>query len=209
MTKPNLEDILENIYSEGPSEEETKQAHHNLKLKMEGVYPTKIFYCQILNTNLGNLWIAATNKGLIAVDYDLTEVEFLNWLGKKIKAEFIKDEKALLTYRDQISKFLIGDIKDLDFKIDFSILTSFQKAVLLAAKSVPVGQVSTYGEIAKIVGKPKAFQAVGQALRYNPIPIALPCHRVIASDGSLGGYSGKMNSERKRKLLQIEGAMLF
>ncbi|MBN2503327.1 MAG: MGMT family protein, partial [Anaerolineales bacterium] len=70
------------------------------------------------------------------------------------------------------------------------------------------GQVATYSEIAKTIGKPKASRAVGQALRRNPIPIVIPCHRVIASDGTLGGYAGVMGDKRKIKLLKLEGVML-
>jgi methylated-DNA-[protein]-cysteine S-methyltransferase len=80
--------------------------------------------------------------------------------------------------------------------------------VLNAARQVPRGQVATYGEIAERIGKPRAFRAVGQALRNNPIPIVIPCHRVINADGTLGGYGGKVGSQRKIQLLQLEGAIL-
>ena len=207
--KPQLDQLLKDLYSAEPTDSVIENAQQNLMAKMDAVLPQKIYYCYLPNTPLGKVWLAASEKGLIAVDYDLSEKEFISWLSKKIKARFIKDEDALLNYREQIMKYLIGEIQELEIDIDFSILSPFQKAVLLAAKAVPRGKVSTYGEIAKQVGKPKAFQAVGQALRHNPIPIALPCHRVIASDGSLGGYAGEMNSERKKKLLQLEGAILF
>lgn len=211
MTKenPQLNQLLIDLFASGPNDSVIEKANQELMIKMETVFPQKIHYSFLANTPLGKIWIAASEKGLVAVDYDLSEKQFIQELSKKIKARFIKDDDALQVYRERIVKYLIGEIHELDVEIDFSILSPFQKAVLLAAKDVPRGKVSTYGKIAKQVDKPRAFQAVGQALRHNPIPIALPCHRVIASDGSLGGYSGEMNSNRKKKLLQIEGVLLF
>ncbi|MBT3241019.1 MAG: methylated-DNA--[protein]-cysteine S-methyltransferase [Chloroflexi bacterium] len=211
MSKENEKaDItLNNFFEEKPSSKEIERAEKSLISTMETVMPPKIFYTSLMNTPLGTIWFAATEKGLIAIEYDLSEQEFIAWLGKKIKARFINEEENLKPISEKIVKYLSGEIRELDLDIDFTIISPFQKEVLLATKAVPRGQTSTYGEIAKIIGKPKAFQAVGQALRYNPIPIALPCHRVIASDGSLGGYAGEMDSERKRKLLALEGAMLF
>jgi methylated-DNA-[protein]-cysteine S-methyltransferase len=77
--------------------------------------------------------------------------------------------------------------------------------VLEETRRVPRGQVSTYAEIARRIGNPKAVRAVGQALRRNPIPIVVPCHRVVASDGTLGGYGGNLRDQRKLDLLKLEG----
>ncbi len=205
----NIEVIMNKLYEEKPTIEEIERAEKKLISTMKSILPPKIYYSNLLNTPLGIVWIAVSQKGLIAVEYDLTEEDFISWLSKKIKARFEKNADAVNPFSEKIAKYLTGESQELELEIDFAILSPFQKAVLLAAKAVPRGQVATYGEIAKIVGKPKAYQAVGQALRYNPIPIALPCHRVIASDGSLGGYAGEMDSDRKRKLLALEGAMLF
>jgi len=83
----------------------------------------------------------------------------------------------------------------------------FSEQVLNLVKEVPKGRVTTYGEIARALGNPKASRAVGQALKRNPKPIEIPCHRVVCSDGGLGGYggSGKKNIEKKKKLLTKEG----
>lgn len=84
--------------------------------------------------------------------------------------------------------------------------TSFQRAVWTALESIPFGETVSYRELAEIVGRPKAFRAVGQANGANPIPILLPCHRVVAADGKIGGYGG--GSEMKRALLSLEGVEL-
>lgn len=82
-------------------------------------------------------------------------------------------------------------------------ISDFQTQVLNVVKKIPKGKVATYGQIAQILGKPKAIRAVGQALKKNPFPIPIPCHRVVLADGSLGGYSGGL--EKKGKLLIGEG----
>ncbi len=95
----------------------------------------------------------------------------------------------------------------MELSVDLSSITPFQRSVLKETSNIPRGQVATYAEIAKRIGKPKAVRAVGQALRRNPIPIAVPCHRVIASDGTLGGYAGKLGDKRKVALLRLEGVV--
>jgi methylated-DNA-[protein]-cysteine S-methyltransferase len=90
-------------------------------------------------------------------------------------------------------------------KSDIDRLTSFQKKVLEIVKSIPCGEVRTYKWVAERLGKPKATQAVGQALKKNPRPIVVPCHRVIRSDGELGGYS--RGRDKKRQLLKEEGVI--
>ena len=82
---------------------------------------------------------------------------------------------------------------------------NFSELVYNACRKIPKGKVTTYGEIAKVIGKPKAFRAVGQALRRNPYAPEVPCHRVIASSGKLHGFSGKMNNPKKAELLCKEG----
>ena len=85
-------------------------------------------------------------------------------------------------------------------------LTKFQIEVLLATLKIPKGRTATYKEIARMAGYPRAYRAVGTSLRKNPLPIIIPCHRVIRSDGSLGKYSGRYGS-RKAELLKKEGAI--
>jgi methylated-DNA-[protein]-cysteine S-methyltransferase len=94
-----------------------------------------------------------------------------------------------------------------DLPVDLSSLTAFQRAVLDTACRIAPGQVWTYFQVAREMGRPKSSRPVGQALAHNPVPIVIPCHRVIASDGSLGGYSGGSGLRAKRWLLHLEGAL--
>jgi methylated-DNA-[protein]-cysteine S-methyltransferase len=105
-------------------------------------------------------------------------------------------------------QYLQGRRRTFDLPVDLRHLTPFQQRVLHAAQAVPRGQVSTYGQIARRIGRPRAARAVGQALGSNPIPIVIPCHRVLASDGSLHGYSGRGGIKTKAWLLRLEEARL-
>ena len=111
------------------------------------------------------------------------------------------------TLLDSINHFLQGE--DLTINItplDLDLCTEFQRKVLLAEYNIPRGTVSTYARIAKHIGKPKAARAVGNALATNPFPIAIPCHRAIKSDLTLGGYQG--GTQMKKQLLQMEGIQI-
>ena len=210
MSNPNheLDHALEALYASGPPKDLTEAAYNRLLEKIDKAMPPKIYYDEIPNSPIGNVWIAISDKGLFEIDFDIGEDEFLANTQKMIRARFIRDEEMVAPFLIKVKQYLSGKITVLDVEVDLRSATDFQRKVLMAALEVPRGQVATYAEIAERIGKPKAFRAVGQALRHNPIPIVIPCHRVIASDGTLGGYGGVMGSERKIKLLKLEGVML-
>lgn len=167
-----------------------------------------IFFGMIPDTLLGDVWIATGKDGLVAVDFDLKESEFIQHTETLSGMRLAPSQEAIKDIAAQLSSYLEGESKQIDFPVDLSTVTSFQQEVLTAVSTLQRGQIKTYGEIARIVGMPKASQAVGQALRWNPVPIVIPCHRVIHADGTLGGYGGRMGIERKIKLLKLEGAIL-
>jgi methylated-DNA-[protein]-cysteine S-methyltransferase len=107
----------------------------------------------------------------------------------------------------QLREYFAGDRSNFNLPVDISQLTPFQRSVLDVACRIAPGQVWTYHRVAQELGRPRSSRPVGGALARNPIPIVIPCHRVIASDGSLGGYSGGSGLEAKRWLLQLEGAL--
>jgi methylated-DNA-[protein]-cysteine S-methyltransferase len=108
----------------------------------------------------------------------------------------------------QISEYLKRAITEFSLPIDWSPYTPFQRAVLERTLQIPYGETCSYGEIAAAIGNPKAARAVGQAEKNNQVPLVIPCHRVIGSDGSLTGYGGRDNVEVKAKLLVFEQALL-
>ena len=116
-------------------------------------------------------------------------------------------EAPLDDVRRALDGYFAGRSRDFDLPIDWALVrTQFTEAVLRATAAIPFGATSTYKDIALAAGSPAAFRATGNALGSNPIPIVVPCHRVLASGGKLGGYTGGV--ERKRALLAIEGGML-
>jgi O-6-methylguanine DNA methyltransferase len=168
----------------------------------------KVCYALIPETIIGSVWLAASNVGLITIDFDLSELEFVKRIRKSLRIQFDEDKNLINPCLVQIKAYLEAEITDLEVAVDLSGCTPFQRKVLLAVQGIPFGQMVTYSELAKQVGDPNAFRAVGQALRRNPVPIAIPCHRVVHSDGTLGGYGGAIGSERKIKLLKLEGSIL-
>ncbi len=106
----------------------------------------------------------------------------------------------------EVQRYFRGEAESLrDIPVDLGGSTEFERQVYEATRRIPFGKVATYGQIAKAIGKPKAPRAVGQALGKNPIAIVIPCHRVVASDGSLGGFTDGLSW--KRKLLRHEGVL--
>jgi len=108
--------------------------------------------------------------------------------------------------RRELDEYFEGRRTEFDLPTDLSRVPDFQRVVLHELARVPYGEVTTYGTLAARVGKPRAARAVGGAMNRNPIPIVLPCHRVIGASGSLTGYGGGL--DRKRALLKLEGALL-
>lgn len=197
-----LSRALDGLYQAAPPAAARRAALQAVRAALQPIY-----YDRLDDSPLGPLWLALGPHGLLAVEYGGTEADLLGYLDKIRPGQpRRRDAGALAEAKGQLAAYLRRESDELALPVDLSALTDFQQRVLEEACRVPRGQVSTYGQIARRLGMPQAAQAVGQALRRNPIPIVVPCHRVVASDGSLGGYGGEMSSQRKIRLLQLEGA---
>jgi methylated-DNA-[protein]-cysteine S-methyltransferase len=161
-----------------------------------------IFWTQI-DTPIGNLFVAANKKGLVRVSFGESTPSFLREFDPI--ARLRRDDDRIEPYRQQLQEYFLGQRRAFSLPTDLSDRTVFQRQVLRYIETIPAGQVRSYGQIAAAIDRPGSARAVGQALGSNPIPIVLPCHRIVASDGSLGGYRGGL--ERKRRLLLLEGAL--
>ncbi len=164
-----------------------------------------MLYCTSFETNIGIIYIASSEKGVCKISLTLNSSrEFKSWI-KKHFSEFdvVESKKENKEVIEQIHLYLARKLKKFDVPIDL-IGTDFQKLVWRETMKIPYGEVITYSELAEKIRRPKAYRAVGNALGANPLPIIVPCHRVIASDGSLGGYSGGVKI--KEFLLGLEGA---
>jgi O-6-methylguanine DNA methyltransferase len=158
-----------------------------------------------MTSPLGSLFAAVNQRGLCALDFGRKESEFLERFDSRARLE--KNSNAVQRVLAQLREYFAGGRSNFNLPVDISQLTPFQRSVLDVACRIAPGQVWTYQRIAEELGRPRSSRPVGGALARNPIPIVIPCHRVVASDGSLGGYSGGSGLKAKRWLLRLEGAL--
>ncbi len=165
-------------------------------------------FCTSFDSRIGHIYIASTEKGLCKVSIPKeTKKDFFKWLENHFEIDAVNDNKSRnKEYIDQINRYLNGKLVEFTLPIDL-IGTPFQLRVWKKLTQIPYGTTTTYSQLAKRVGVPKGFQAVGRANGANPLPIIIPCHRVIGSDGSLIGYSSGVKT--KEFLLRLEGAIIL
>lgn len=166
-------------------------------------------YARLEDSPVGPLWAAVGPGGLVAVEFDCTESEFLATLQRLLQragrsAQFERLPSSQMLACQQLSEFLDGRRRSFDLPIDWEILPGFQRLALQATFDVPYGQTTTYAAIAGQLGKPRAARAVGRAEATNPMPLVLPCHRVVGTDGKLHGYGGPGGIGMKEWLLALE-----
>jgi O-6-methylguanine DNA methyltransferase len=154
-------------------------------------------YYHCWQSPVGPLTLVASERGLVALEF-----------GRNSRPEdkakiYIESEEKLRPYRTQLEEYFSGRRRQFTFALDLRG-TEFQKRCWRALLRIPYGQTRSYADIARAVGRPRAFRAVGMANNRNPVAIVVPCHRVIASDGGLCGYGGGLLL--KDKLLRLEGA---
>ena len=157
---------------------------------------------------LGRLVLAATPQGLVTIAYEdfrggLDPV--LERLATRLSPRILEAPARLDAVRRELDEYFAGHRRAFDLALDLRV-APFHEAVLHELARVPYGSTDTYGALAARVGRPRAARAVGTVMNRNPIPIVLPCHRIVGSNGSLTGYAGGL--EVKRHLLELEGAML-
>ncbi len=171
----------------------------------------EVLHSTILNAPIGPLFLAASPAGLVALEFDarLPGQQTIRPNPRDLRAErqritFEESADAMVPYVRELEEYFGGHRRGFTFPLDLRG-TNFQKACWHALLAIPYGETRTYADIARAIAKPQAFRAVGMANNRNPVAIVVPCHRVIASDGTLCGYGGGLPI--KRKLLQLEGAL--
>jgi O-6-methylguanine DNA methyltransferase len=160
------------------------------------------------NSPLGDLWVAVSDQGLAAIEWSRDESDFGAFLAKRYKRPVQHHPEKVAPALRQLDEYLRGARKAFDLPIDWALLRPFQRNVLELVLAIPYGQTRTYGDIASEIGNPRAARAVGRANATNPMPLVIPCHRVIGADGKLHGYGGGQGLPTKEWLLQMEGAVL-
>jgi methylated-DNA-[protein]-cysteine S-methyltransferase len=164
-----------------------------------------VAYCTV-DSPLGALTVMVTSRGLVRLSYPGEGIdEQLQELADRVSPRILAAPGRTDEVRRQLDAYFEHRRQTFDLAIDWRLVRGFAGDVLRATARIPFGSVSSYREVAARAGSPNAYRAAGNALGSNPIPIVVPCHRVLHAGGGLGGYTGGL--ERKRYLLELEGAL--
>jgi methylated-DNA-[protein]-cysteine S-methyltransferase len=160
----------------------------------------------LVDSPLGQLLVASSDRGILRISYDADVEEQVGWLSRVAGRNVLRSARQVDPVRRELDEYFEGRRQAFDLSVDLREVTPFTERVLTELARVPFGQTATYSDLATRAGNPKAARAVGMTMNRNPIPIVLPCHRIIGADGSLVGYGGGL--ERKVALLTLEGVLL-
>jgi methylated-DNA-[protein]-cysteine S-methyltransferase len=159
-----------------------------------------------VDSPFGRLLVAVTSRGLLRLAYpDEDPDQVLEELADRVSPRILRAPARTDVIVRQLGEYFEGDRLRFDVPVDWSLTGGFGRKVLRTTARIPYGDVRTYGQVAIGAGSPRAYRAAGNALGGNPIPIVVPCHRVVQAGGRLGGYTGGV--ERKEYLLKLEGAL--
>jgi len=159
----------------------------------------------LVDTPVGELFVGATPAGLCRIAYDPEPERIVDSLARSVGVRVLRAPRSVDETRRQLDEYFAHRRRQFDLPIDLRVAEGFPRRVLDELALVPYGELTTYGELARRADHPRAARAVGTIMNRNPIPIVLPCHRVVGASGSLTGYGGGL--ERKEALLKLEGAL--
>ena len=160
-----------------------------------------------MDSPIGELFVAVTPKGLVSIAFEDEHRDgVLQRLVREVSPRVLEAAGPTDVARRELEEYFRGQRRRFDLRIDRRLIGEFAWSVLRATSRVGFGELVTYGQIAARIERPKAARAVGRALGSNPIPIVIPCHRVVGAGGSLTGYAGGL--PRKQTLLRLEGSIL-
>lgn len=199
-----LAGIIDDIPRAESLNERIAQAMPLLRERLLAALPRRAVYGE-MSSPLGPLYLVVSEQGLSGLHFHETERGIVGWAKMRGFAPAY-DQIGIRPFVRQLEEYFAGEREEFDVPLDLSTASPFVQRVLKATERVPFGHLVTYKSIANEIGEPGATRAVGNALGSNPIPIIVPCHRVIRSDGTLGGYTG--GTDIKRHLLTLEKAML-
>lgn len=186
------------------TEEELRALHHRLADSADAAGVLDVAY-RTLDTPVGPLLLAATGKGLVRIAY-ATEGhdKVLSTLAARVSPRILNAPRRLDPAAREIDEYFAGLRREFDLPLDLSLSTGFRRTVLGHLPDIGYGHTASYAAVAAATGSPRAVRAVGTACATNPLPVVVPCHRVVRSDGSFGGYLG--GPAAKRLLLDLEAA---
>jgi len=160
-----------------------------------------------VDSPVGELFVAVTTRGVASISFDgMDRDQLMARFARELSPRVVAAARATDDVRRELDEYFGGARRRFDLPIDRRLMSRFMRDVLGATSRVTFGHLATYGEIAVRIGHPGSARAVGAALGANPIPIVIPCHRVVGANGKLTGYGGGL--PRKEALLRLEGALL-
>ena len=165
-----------------------------------------VAYDVLDDTPVGPLLVGVTGHGVCRISFDPEPEHELEALARAYGPRVLRSRRPVDRVRLQLDEYFAGRRRRFDLDPDVRFVPDYHRRVLAELERVEYGRTTTYGTLAALTGNPRAARAVGTVMNRNPIPIVLPCHRVVGANGSLVGYAGGL--ERKRSLLKLEGAIL-
>ncbi len=217
MTGPSIQELARALRSGDPgargapaaarrrAREEAAEAAGRLAERAASEGLLDVAYARV-DTPFGTLTAAATERGLVRIAFpEEDEGAVLTGLAARISPRVLERPAQLDPVRRELEEYFEGRRREFELPLDLALVSPFGRRVLAAAAAIPYGGVRTYTQVATQAGSPRGSRAAGNALGANPIPIVLPCHRVLRGSGALGGYRGGL--DRKRTLLELEGAL--
>ena len=185
-------------------EDAIRRLHARLVLAAEAEGILDVGY-RTIDTPVGSLLLAATNQGLVRVAYAReNHDQVLAKLAERISPRSLHAPARLDLFARELDEYFAGARTLFDLPLDFRLSTGFRREVLAHLSEIGYGKTASYASVAQAVGNPRAVRAVGTACATNPLPVVVPCHRVVRSDGTMGGYAG--GPEAKHTLLRLEAA---
>jgi methylated-DNA-[protein]-cysteine S-methyltransferase len=198
--EPDQSDIF--VALSAVDEETTQRLHERLVREAQTAGLLDVAY-RTIDSPVGPLLLAATAKGLVRIAYEREDHEkVLEYLARDLSPRILRAPERLDAAAKEIDEYFAGLRQGFDLPLDFSLSRGFRRLVLTRLRAIGYGQTTSYAGIAAAAGNPKAVRAVGTACATNPIPVVVPCHRVVRSDGSIGQYVGGVDA--KKILLSLE-----
>ena len=189
----------------GPDEADRLDAlHATLAVRAGAAGLVDIRYA-VVDSPVGPLLLAATDEGLVRVAFAAEDHDrVLDSLARSVGPRVLRDDASLASASTQLAEYFAGTRRAFDVPLDLRLAHGFRLEVLAHLSDIPYGRTETYAQVADATGRPRAVRAVGSACATNPLPLVVPCHRVLRTGGGLGGYLGGL--ETKQRLLSLEAA---
>jgi methylated-DNA-[protein]-cysteine S-methyltransferase len=206
MTKKQLEQTLR----DGPAAGDLERATSRLLARAESDGLIDVAYATV-DSPYGKLLLARTDRGVVKLALpshrgdEVSDDEVLEELAGKVSPRVLEAPGRLDDARRQLDAYFDGKLQHFEIPVDWRLSRGFTSRALHAVARIPYGRTRSYAQIAKAAGNERAFRAAGTACGHNPVPLIVPCHRVVQSGGGIGNYGG--GPEMKRSLLSLEGAL--